>query len=55
MSRLSHADLSATLSKKDADHRLEVAGQRLLHLRPQLGEQALGPPLCVLFEGWDAS
>ncbi len=59
MSRLSDADLSATLSKKDADARLEAAGERLLRLRlllgGQLGEHALGPPLCVLFEGWDAS
>ncbi len=59
MSRLSDADLSATLSKKDAEERLELAGQRLLHLRlllgGQLGEHDLGPPLCVVFEGWDAS
>jgi polyphosphate kinase 2 (PPK2 family) len=59
MSRLSDADLSATLSKKEAEERLEVAGQRLLHLRlllgGQLGDHDLGPPLCVVFEGWDAS
>jgi len=59
MSRLSEVDLSAKLSKKVAEDRLEVAGQRLLHLRlllgGQLGEHRLGPPLCVVFEGWDAS
>ena len=59
MSRLAEADLSARLGKKEAEKRLEEAGQRLLHLRLLLGGQIaqhrLGPPLCVLFEGWDAS
>ncbi len=59
MTRLAQADLSATLPKKEAERRLEKAGERLLHLRlllgGQLGEHRLGPPLCVLFEGWDAS
>lgn len=35
------------------------AGRRLLQLRllsgGQIGDGRLGPPLCVLFEGWDAS
>ena len=59
MSRLSDVDLSARLGKKEAEHRLKQAGVRLLHLRLLLGgqiaEHRLGPPLCVLFEGWDAS
>ena len=59
MSRLSEVDLSAKLSKHQAEERLEAASHRLLHLRlllgGQLGEHKLGPPLCVVFEGWDAS
>lgn len=59
VSRLSEVDLSARLTKKEAKRRLKQAGVRLLHLRLLLGgqiaEQRLGPPLCVLFEGWDAS
>jgi polyphosphate kinase 2 (PPK2 family) len=59
VSRLSEVDLSARLGKKEAEQRLERAGIRLLHLRlllgGQVGEHRLGPPLCVLFEGWDAS
>ena len=59
MSRLSDVDLSVSLPKKEAATRLEAAGDRLLHLRlllgGQLGEHRLGPPLCVVFEGWDAS
>jgi len=59
VSRLSEVDLSARLTKKEAKRRLKQAGVRLLHLRLLLGgqiaEHRLGPPLCVLFEGWDAS
>ncbi len=59
MSRLSDVDLSVSLSKKESAERLEAAGERLLHLRlllgGQLGQHRLGPPLCVVFEGWDAS
>ena len=59
MSRLSDVDLSARLSKAKAEQRLEEATQRMLHLRLLLGgqiaEHRLGPPLCVLFEGWGAS
>jgi len=70
MTRLSEVDLSASLPKKQAEHRLEAAGERLLRLRLLLGGQVgqggsgpgdpageprLGPPLCVVFEGWDAS
>jgi polyphosphate kinase 2 (PPK2 family) len=59
MTRLSDVDLSATLKKKDAEARLDAGLRRMLHLRlllgGQLGEHRLGPPLCVVFEGWDAS
>ena len=59
MTRLSQVDLSVKLSKKDGRERLEAAQQRLLRLRlllgGQLGDHQIGPPLCVLFEGWDAS
>jgi AMP-polyphosphate phosphotransferase len=59
MSRLDDVDLSVQLSKKDAKAQLTKAQERLVHLRLLLGGQVgsgeLGPPLCVLFEGWDAS
>jgi polyphosphate kinase 2 (PPK2 family) len=59
MSRLSQVDLSAKLPKKEAEKRLEAAQQRLLRLRlllgGQIGEKKIGPPLCAVFEGWDAS
>jgi AMP-polyphosphate phosphotransferase len=59
MKRLSEVDLSAKLSKNEANNRLEKALQRLLQLRlilgGQLGDHRIGPPLCVVFEGWDAS
>jgi polyphosphate kinase 2 (PPK2 family) len=59
MKRLSQVDLSASLSKKKATERLDAALLRLLRLRlllgGQVGEQRIGPPLCVVFEGWDAS
>src|SRR4051794_41301726 len=59
MTRLSQVDLSVKLGKKKAVERLEAAQQRLLRLRlllgGQLGEHKIGPPVCVVFEGWDAS
>jgi AMP-polyphosphate phosphotransferase len=59
MSRLADVDLSAHLGKKEGKQLLKAAQQRLVHLRLLLGGQIgpgeLGPPLCVLFEGWDAS
>jgi AMP-polyphosphate phosphotransferase len=59
MKRLAKVDLSARLSKKKGEERLEEAQRRMLHLRlilgGQLGDHRLGPPLCVVFEGWDAS
>ena len=58
MSALSQLDLSLKLSKQEEAEQLAAAQERLLTLRLQLGGQTadeLGPPLCVLFEGWDAS
>src|SRR5205823_13609648 len=47
------------LSRQRGDERLETAVLRLLHLRlilgGQVGDHRIGPPLCVVFEGWDAS
>jgi len=59
MTYLSRLDLSVKLSKKEGLSRLEAAQERLLRLRlllgGQLGDHKIGPPLCVVFEGWDAS
>jgi polyphosphate kinase 2 (PPK2 family) len=58
MTVLDALDLSLDLSKEDAAERLAAAQMRLLALRLQLAgltSPKLGPPLCVLFEGWDAS
>src|SRR5436190_21816658 len=59
MGRLDKVDLSVALSKEQGEARLAKASKRLLRLRlfmgGQLEEGVLGPPLCVLFEGWDAS
>src|SRR3954467_13091449 len=59
MKQLSQVDLSASLSKKEATKRLDAALMRMLRLRlvlgGQIGEHRIGPPLCVVFEGWDAS
>jgi AMP-polyphosphate phosphotransferase len=55
---LADLDLSLKLSKDEEAERLTAAQERLLTLRLALGGQTadeLGPPLCVLFEGWDAS
>jgi polyphosphate kinase 2 (PPK2 family) len=58
MSRLDAVDLSLKLSREEEAEQLAAAQERLLTLRLRLGGQTapeLGPPLCVLFEGWDAS
>ncbi|MGZ4651308.1 MAG: polyphosphate kinase 2 family protein [Kineosporiaceae bacterium] len=59
MSRLDAVDLTHRLSKSQEREQLEAAQQRLVHLRLLLGGQIgpgeIGPPLLVLFEGWDAS
>ncbi len=64
--RLASIDLSHRLSREEEAQRLEVASRRLLQLRLVLGghlspdgtlhgDRRLGPPLCIVFEGWDAS
>jgi AMP-polyphosphate phosphotransferase len=59
MGRLDQLDLSLKLSREEEAARLEAAADRLLELRLTLGglvgDGRLGPPVCVLFEGWDAS
>jgi polyphosphate kinase 2 (PPK2 family) len=56
---LDELDLSLKLSREEEAERLEAAQKRLLELRLVLGgligDQGLGPPLCVVLEGWDAS
>jgi AMP-polyphosphate phosphotransferase len=57
--RLEDADLSLRMSKDEEAKRLGRAQRRLLHLRlingGQLTHGRLGPPVCVVFEGWDAA
>jgi polyphosphate kinase 2 (PPK2 family) len=59
LGRLSELDMSARLPKKEAEQRLERAQKRMQALRLALagldGDHRLGPPLCVVLEGWDAS
>jgi polyphosphate kinase 2 (PPK2 family) len=59
MGRLDELDLSQKLSKEEEAERLEVGWARLEALRLALGGKLEGyengPPVCVLFEGWDAS
>jgi polyphosphate kinase 2 (PPK2 family) len=59
MGRLDDVDLSKKLSRKEERAGLERGWERLTQLRltlgGQIGDQEIGPPVCVLFEGWDAS
>jgi polyphosphate kinase 2 (PPK2 family) len=59
MSRLRDIDLTLKLSRAEEAERLRAAQERLLELRVVLGglvgDREIGPPVCVLFEGWDAS
>jgi AMP-polyphosphate phosphotransferase len=59
MGRLDELDLSLKLSEEEEAERLEAGWERLEALRLALGGKlhgyGLGPPVCVLFEGWDAS
>src|SRR5215210_3754775 len=59
MTRLDQVDLTQKLSKSDGKKQLAEAQERLVHLRlllgGQIGPREIGPPLLVLFEGWDAS
>jgi len=60
--RLDELDLSRSLTTKQETKRLARAQERIAQLRltlggqlPVDGEPQIGPPLLVLFEGWDAS
>ena len=59
MGRLEHVDLSLKLDTDEYEERLAAAQERLAALRLQLagliGERKIGPPVCAVFEGWDAS
>ena len=59
MGRLDELDMSLALPKKEAKKRLKEEQRRLLALRLRLGgligDGELGPPVCIVFEGWDAS
>jgi polyphosphate kinase 2 (PPK2 family) len=59
MGRLKEVDLSQDLSKEEEAEGLKREGERLAQLRLTLGgligECQVGPPLLVVFEGWDAS
>lgn len=60
MARLDTYDLTIRLSRAEEAERLQAAQDRLLLLRLLAGgiydgSGRLGPPLCVVFEGWDAS
>src|ERR687884_1063279 len=59
MGRLDKVDLTLTLSGGEEARGLGAAQTRLLTLRLALGglsgDRRIGPPVCVLFEGWDAS
>jgi AMP-polyphosphate phosphotransferase len=59
MGRLDELNLSKSLTRKEEERGLDQAWERLTQLRLTLGgligDQGIGPPLCVMFEGWDAS
>ena len=59
MGRLDDVDLTLRLTRAQEATALREQQKRLLALRLRLGGQigdgTLGPPLCVVFEGWDAS
>lgn len=59
MGRLEEVDLSLALSRKDEERELGAGWERLTQLRLTLGgligTQGIGPPVLVVFEGWDAS
>jgi polyphosphate kinase 2 (PPK2 family) len=57
--RLQELDLNLALSRDEEAKQLERAQTRLLQLRLTLGGLLgggeIGPPVCAVFEGWDAS
>jgi AMP-polyphosphate phosphotransferase len=56
---LDDVDLGLRLDKGEELRRLSAAQRRFLHLRlvtaGLIGDGRLGPPICVVMEGWDAS
>ena len=56
---LQDADLTLRIPNKEANRRIGAAQRRIVQLRLQLGGKLgtgnLGPPMCFVFEGWDAS
>ena len=60
MERLAAVDLSSRLDKREYEKRLAAAQTRMHQLRLLSAgltseEGRLGPPLCIVLEGWDAS
>ena len=59
MGRLDEVDLTLSLGRKEEERELRACGERLAQLRLTLGgligECQVGPPLVVVFEGWDAA
>lgn len=60
MGGLVDCDLTFHIPKREAEERIQRAQRRLLLLRLIAGgifdrSGVLGPPVCVVFEGWDAS
>ena len=59
MGRLDDVDLSKRMSKQESDERIAALQLRVLELRlisaGLIGAKQVGPPVCVLFEGWDAA
>jgi len=57
--RLDQVDLTLALDRKEEERELKRCWERLAQLRLTLGgligERTLGPPLSVVFEGWDAA
>lgn len=57
--QLDLVDLDGHLSREEEQEQLSRAQRRLVHLRlingGQLNGGRLGPPVCVIFEGWDAA
>jgi polyphosphate kinase 2 (PPK2 family) len=58
--RLDQLDLTLSLSHEEELERIEAGQKRLEALRLALGglldgHDRLGPPVCVVFEGWDAA
>ena len=59
MGRLDELDMDKSLTRKEEARALDKAWERLTQLRltlgGQIGDKQLGPAVCVMFEGLDAS